>query len=85
MQEEAVHELLRDMVTETADRNEAAQHEPGMQGQELEPAVEPVRRGQRLVQGGPAGCGHDLAAKLLDEDFAGAPGAPSGENHRNAP
>ena len=48
-------------------------------------SVEPVRRAKRLVERRPARGGHDLAAKLLDEDFAGATGAPSGENHRYGP
>ena len=53
-----------------------------MQGQKLESSVEPVRRAERLVERRPAGGRHDLAAKLLDEGFAGAPRAPSGENHQ---
>ena len=72
------------MVTQTANCRETSQHEPGMQRQDFEPPVEPIRRRQRLVERGPAGRGHDLAAKLLDEGFAGASGAPSGENHRSA-
>src|SRR5208337_1627770 len=84
MEKDVVDKILRNVVSEPADCNEPPQDEPDMQGQKLESPVNPVRRAERLVQRRPAGGRHDLAPKLLDEGFAGAPGAPSGENHQTA-
>src|SRR5208282_3184820 len=84
MEKDVVDKILSNVVSEAADCNEPPQDEPDMQSQELESPVDPVRRAERFVQRRPAGGRHDLAAKLLDEDFAGAPGAPAGENHQAA-
>ena len=81
MGEEAVHQILGDRVRDAAQRRQPTQDEPGVQRQKLESAVDPVGRGQRLVQLRAARRSHDLASNLLDECFAGAPRAPLGQDH----
>ena len=78
MHENAVDEFLRDIFPQSADRDQPAQDQSGMQSQKLEPAVESVWRLQRLVKRRAPGRGHDLAAKMLDEGFTGASRAPAG-------
>jgi hypothetical protein len=81
MNEDAVDELLRHRIRKPAERLEPAQDEPGVEGQKLEPAVDPVGRLKRLIKRRAAGGGHDLAKNLLDDGSAGAPRAPPGEDH----
>ncbi len=81
MHEDRVHQILGDIVAEAAERDQTAKREAHMQCHEFESSVGPVGRLERQIERGPARGGHDLAAKLLNEGEAGAPGAPSGENH----
>ena len=82
MHEDRVHQILGDRIAQAPERHEPPKHQADMQGHELESPVDPVGRLERRIERGTARRGHDLAAKLLNEDQAGAPGAPSGENHR---
>jgi hypothetical protein len=49
--------------------------------EQFEAAIDPVWRLKRLIERRAAGGGHDLAKNLLDDGSAGAPRAPSGEDH----
>src|SRR5208283_2465233 len=82
MHEVRVDEILGDVVAEAADRRQALQDKPDMQGQKLESSVDPVRGLEGEIEFWPAGRGRDLAPKLGDHGEARAPGAPSGENQR---
>jgi hypothetical protein len=81
MAEYAIGEVLGDFAAETAEFAEATHHQPGVQGDHFESAVEVIGDRPLSEERGSARGRHDLTVNLVDQDAVCAPGAPASEDH----